>query len=81
VTQQEIFEELQSIFTPYLSQPGSIEMDSELFHDLAINSVDYVNILMEIEDTFECTMEDDVHDIRTVKDIVQYILQLRSAAQ
>lgn len=81
MTQQEIFEELQSIFTPYLSQPGSIEMDSELFHDLAINSVDYVNILMEIEDTFECTMEDDVHDIRTVKDIVQYILQLRSAAQ
>ncbi len=81
MTQQKIFEELQDIFTPYLNQPGSIEMDSELFHDLAITSVDYINILMEIEDTFKCTIEDNMHDIHTVKDIVQYILQLCGNAE
>ncbi|MDD4493512.1 MAG: acyl carrier protein [Eubacteriales bacterium] len=77
--QQEILMKLQDIITPYLEDPCEIGMETDLLKDLAINSVDFVNIVTETEDVFHCAMEyEKVFNIRLVKDLVKYIFELDS---
>ena len=73
--QQEIFKKLQGIIMPYLEMPCEIKMESDLSKDLAINSVDFISIVMEIEDAFQCTIDyEQVVDIQMVQDLVQYMV-------
>ena len=75
--QQEILGRLQEIVTPYLENPCKIVMETDLRKDLALNSVDFVNIVMEIDDAFQCTMEyEQIFEIHLMKDLVQYIINL-----
>lgn len=74
--QQEILEKLQDIITPYLEHPCRIGIDMDLLNDLLINSVDFVNIIIEIEDAFKCKIEDDkMIEMRAIKDIIEYIME------
>ena len=73
--QQEILARLRDIIIPYLDNPCEIEMETDLIKDLAINSVDFINIVMEAEDTFQCSMEyEQILQIHLMKDLVQYII-------
>ncbi|MDR2408436.1 MAG: acyl carrier protein [Bacteroidales bacterium] len=77
--QQEILMKLQDIITPYLEKPYEIGLETDLLKDLSINSVDFVNIVTEIEDVFYCTMEyEKIFNLRSVKDFVTYIFELIS---
>jgi len=73
--QQEIMNKLEEIITPYMENTCTINMDSDILNDLSINSFDFVNIIMEIENVFECEItNDEMNNIRLVKDIVQHII-------
>ena len=50
-------------------------MDTEFESDLGADSVDVVELVMSVEDTFEIgeTPEDVVTTLRTVGDVVNYI--------
>lgn len=77
MTQKEIMKKLKNIIAPYLDKPCEINMEMDLSKDLAVNSVDLLNIIMEMEDEFKCKMSDDqMLNIRLVKDIVDYIINL-----
>ena len=59
-----------------MENPIDIEMESDLSKDLAINSVDFVNIIIEIEDTFNHSIEEKkMFNMRSVNDLVKYIME------
>jgi len=73
--QQEIVDKLINIITPYLDSPCEIGMESDLIKDLSINSFDFVNIITEVEKSFQCSVGDEqMLNICLVKDLVQYIV-------
>ena len=79
MTQEKILQKLQDIIMPYLENPCEIKMESNLSKDLAINSVDFVSIITEIEDNFQCNMADEqIEKIRIVQDFVYYIMSRMS---
>jgi acyl carrier protein len=51
-----------------------ISLESNISNDLALDSLDIVELIMEFEKTFDTTIPDEVAEkIKTVKDIVDYI--------
>ena len=77
--QQEIMNKIEGIITPYMEKTYPINIDSDIIKDLSINSFDFVNIIIEIENIFECEITDDeMSNIRTVKDVVQHIIQSKT---
>jgi len=75
--QEEVLKKLQDIIEPYLEKTIDLRLETDLMRDLSLNSVDIVNIAMEVEDTFECTIElEKLPSINSVNDFIQYILML-----
>jgi acyl carrier protein len=70
-----IFETLKSLISSDLGvDEDTIDMDSRLVEDLGADSLDAVELIMSIEDTFEIEVADsDADSLKTVKDIVEYI--------
>jgi len=74
--QQEFLKKLQDIIAPYLENPCEIGMESNLFKDLTINSVDFVHIFAEVEETFQCSVDDGrILEICSVKDLIQNLME------
>ncbi|MCL2717760.1 MAG: hypothetical protein FWE14_03150 [Lachnospiraceae bacterium] len=68
-----ILNKLREIISPYLEGPCEIEMETHLIQDLMINSFDYTNIIVDIEEVFN--IEIDILGLHRTKDIVQYIYE------
>ena len=76
MTEKQILNELENIITPYLDNPCEIELHTDLFMDLAINSIDFVSIITEIEGVFCCSIsEEEMSSIRNIEDIMKYLMQ------
>lgn len=55
-------------------QPEDITMESLLVDDLGADSLDAIDIVMSVEDTFKVEVPDEIIEkIETVGDIVNYI--------
>ena len=69
------FEKVQKILAEQLElDADEITMDSSLVEDLGIDSLDFVDIVMSLEDEFDTEFpEEDMAGIKTVGDIVKYI--------
>ena len=69
------FEKVQKILAEQLElDADEITMDSNLVEDLGIDSLDFVDIVMSLEDEFDTEFpEEDMAGIKTVGDIVKYI--------
>ena len=53
---------------------GDIDLSSSLVDDLGIDSVSFLEIVMELEDLFDINIQDEAaEDWRTVSDMVSYI--------
>ncbi|MGO4911267.1 MULTISPECIES: acyl carrier protein [unclassified Leeuwenhoekiella] len=80
---QEIYEKLTQIIKPYLPEDveaSSISEDSHLVSDLNINSTHLVDIVLDVEDAFDITIEDDELDkMETVKASITLIEQKLAA--
>lgn len=71
----QITEKLFEIVCDFLElDPEEITLDSDLREDFDADSLDMVDIIMDIEDAFGVEVPDEVLDkLVTVKDVVDYI--------
>ncbi len=59
-------------------EEDSINGETKLVEDLGADSLDVVDLLMSMEDEFEIEVPDeDIENIKTVNDLVQYIEENR----
>ena len=53
---------------------SEVTLESEFVNDLGVDSLDYVNLLVTLEDEFKIVFDEDSHkDVTTVKMLVEAI--------
>lgn len=74
----DIFEKVKEIIVEELNcDPEKVTMDAKLKEDLGADSIDAVQIIMDLEDEFGVTIEEDnAESIATVGNIVDYVKSL-----
>ncbi len=72
-----VFDDVRRIIAEQLEiDEDTIELDSKLVEDLGADSIDVVEFIIAFESEFDTEIdEDEVENITTVKDIVEYIKQ------
>lgn len=70
-----MYERLQSIVAEQLGvEPDQVVREAEFVQDLNADSLDMVELVMSLEEEFGVEIsDDDVENIRTVGDAVEYI--------
>ncbi len=70
-----VFEKVRKIITEQLGlDEKDVKMESAFIEDLGADSLDIVELIMAMESEFDMEIEDDeVEDISTVEDVVNYI--------
>lgn len=70
-----LFDEVKEILVDQLDiKEDTIELDSGLFDDLDMDSLDAIDLAMTIEDQYSIEVPDDViKGFKTVEDVVSYI--------
>jgi acyl carrier protein len=73
-----IFEQVQKVISTELNIPKEkIKEDSHLFDDLNFDSLDSVEIVLAFENEFDIEIaDDDIDDIKTVKDLIALVNDL-----
>ncbi|MGX2984792.1 acyl carrier protein [Helicobacter sp. 23-1048] len=74
-----LFDEVKEVVVEQLNVDASeVKEDSSFIDDLNADSLDVVEFIMALEDKFKIEIpEDDAKDIKTVKDVVEYIEKAR----
>jgi acyl carrier protein len=77
-TRQEALEDVKRIVAEFAAMPAErIEESHVLIADLGCDSLDFVEIIMEVEEHFDISVPDDQgEEIRTVGDMVEGVLRL-----
>lgn len=72
-----IFDKVKELIINELNiAPEKITLEASLADDLEADSLDAVDLIMQIEDTFGIQFDDDAaQSVKTVGDLVQYIEQ------
>lgn len=77
MTEKEIYSKLENIIKEYLPEDVSIvqiKPESNLTKELNINSSHLVDIILDLEDTFNLTLNnEDMEQLHTVEDAVRII--------
>lgn len=70
-----VFERLQKILAEQFEiDEDDITLNSDIVDDFGADSLDFVDLVMSIEDEFEIEVPDEaIEEIRTVDDAVKYI--------
>ncbi len=70
-----VFEKIQAMIGKQMDvSPQSITMESRLIEDLKADSLDVVELIMDIEQEFSIQVpEEDLTNVHTVGDIVKFI--------
>lgn len=70
-----VFEKVRNIITEQLGiDEKDVKLESAFIEDLGADSLDIVELIMAMESEFDMEIEDDeVEDISTVEDVVNYI--------
>ena len=73
------FETIKSLIGEQLKvDPAKITRDSRLMEDLKADSANIMVMIMDLEDRFGVTVEDDqIMKLKTVGDVVRYIDSIR----
>ena len=76
---------MKGIVQPYLPEDISIDdisPDSHFINELNINSANLVDIVLDVEDAFAITLEnDDMDEMQTVNDALAIINKKRSSKE
>jgi len=80
---QQLLDEVKRIVSEFASMPAEdIQETHDLFTDLGCDSLDIVEITMEVEEHFDISVPDDQEqEIRTVGDIADGVLRLLGQRQ
>jgi len=75
MSEEEIFEKLKKIVVEELGvDESAVRMDATFEEDLEADSLDLVELVMEIEEEFDIKIPDeDAEGLTTVENLVQYI--------
>ncbi|QBA64133.1 acyl carrier protein [Muriicola soli] len=77
MSNEDRYSTLKSIIKPYLPDDissDSITKDSHLINELNINSANLVDIVLDVEDAFDITLEnEEMDDMQTVGDALAII--------
>lgn len=70
-----IFNKIVSILNEQLGiNPDEVTMQTNIMDDLSIDSLDLVDLLMNLEEEYGVEIPDDkIEDIKTIGDLTQYI--------
>ena len=71
-----VFEKLAALIGEQFGiSPDKVTMDTNFVNDLGANSIDFVELMLSVEETFGLQeIDEDVADqIHTVEDVVKYI--------
>ncbi|HEY8419660.1 MAG TPA: acyl carrier protein [Clostridia bacterium] len=74
--QQVIFEKVKSVLAQQLKikDAEKITMDSNIVADFNADSIDIIEMLMELEDTYNISVPSEkALEMKTVKDVVEFI--------
>lgn len=79
-TNEAIFSDLKEIIVEQLAvDPEEVTMEASFVEDLNADSLDLVELIMEIEEKFGIQVPDDIAEkIVTVQDAVEYIQEQRT---
>ena len=71
----ELFEKVKGIIVEQLgANAEAVKMEASFIDDLGADSLDAVELCMTIEEAFDITIpEDKIADLKTVKDIVEFV--------
>ncbi len=71
----DIFEKLKAIAVDQIGiDEELVKPESDIIKDLGLDSLDIVDMLMSVEETFGVTIDDgDVAEMKTVADVVRFI--------
>ena len=72
------FEKVKNMIAEQLKvDPATITPESRLMEDLKADSANIMVMIMDLEDTFGITVEDDqIMKLKTVGDVVEYIAKV-----
>jgi acyl carrier protein len=77
MTQDEIFEQVVKILTPYVKNQealDSVSLSTHILDELKVNSARLVDVVLEFEDAFDIEIADeDVDAVETVGNAVELI--------
>jgi acyl carrier protein len=70
-----IFDEVKEVVVEQLNvNPDEVTLEADFVEDLGADSLDVVELVMALEEKFEIEIPDeDAENIKTVKDVVDYI--------
>ena len=70
-----ILEKIKDIMEEELGKDrNEVTLESDIIKDLGLDSLDIVDMLMSVEETFGVTIDDgDVAEMKTVADVVKFI--------
>ena len=73
-----MFEKVRAMLAKQLNlSPDKITMESDVVKDLGADSLDVVELLISLQDDYGISIpEDDIVNVKTVKDIVEMIEKL-----
>lgn len=80
MNKEEIFEELKKIIVEQLGvNEENVTMQASFIDDLSADSLDIVELVMNIEEKFDLEIPDsEAEKIATVEDVVEYILNSKN---
>ena len=77
MSQQEIFEKVVKILTPYVKNQEALDkvsLETHILDELTVNSARLVDVVLEFEDAFDIEIaDDDVDAVETVGNAVTLI--------
>ena len=75
MTLEEVFEKVRTMIADQLElNAADITMDTNIIEDLQADSLDFVELITDIEDEFDIVVTDEkVGDFKTVRQVVEFL--------
>lgn len=76
MSEEKLLEELKAIMVKngLCEEDANITMETNIRQDLDADSLDFVDLIIELEDKYQISIEDeDAQSFTSVKDVVDYI--------
>jgi acyl carrier protein len=82
LSERELFEQVVAILEPSVKDGVVITEDTDLVDDLALDSLEVMEILLDIEDHFDIFVPINIlPSVRTVRDVILQIRKLLAEAE